>query len=201
MIASMRLKQISLIIVVAALSACTQEAELLNSERIEQRFGSYGVEILSHDAGVRRSSLYSVHDDTRVCRTYAVVRFIDENIASIADAHAEVVAGQSIGATFKSAGWQIGKVTVHIGSVTLSDSDHMIGELMRLERPTELAVHAYQFVLQRDEIEIHYATIVETHHPDYLSVADLEDLFGESNEANLSADQIQKLSTLIMDMD
>ena len=201
MIASMRYKQISIIIVVAALSACAQEPELLNSERIEQRFGSYGVEILSYEAGVRRSSLYSVHNNTQVCRTYAVVRFIDDNIASIADAHANVVAGQSIGATFKSAGWQINKVTIHIGSLTLSDTNHSIGQLMRLEQPAELAVHAYQFVLQKDDHEIDYATIIETHHPDYLSVEDLRGLYGKSLEADLSDDEIRNLSTLIMDMD
>ena len=195
------LKQISLIIVAATLSACAQEPELLNSERIEQRFGTYGVEILSQEAGVRRSNLYSVHDNTRVCRTYAVVRFIEENVDIIADTHAKVVAGQSIGATFKSAGWQINKVTVHIGSLSLSDSEHMIGELMRLDGPTELAVHAYQFVLQKDQSKIDYATIVETHHPDHLSVADLEDLYGDSIETELSEEEIQNLSTLIMLID
>ena len=201
MIASMHLKQISLIFVVAALSACTQEPELLNSERIEQRFGSYGVEILSHAAGVRRSNLYSVHDGRRVCRTYAVVQFADEAVAGIADAHADVVAGKSIGATFKSAGWQINKVTIHIGSLTLRDSNHPIGRLMWLEQPAELAVHAYRFVLRKDEHEIDYATIVETHHPDYLSVIDLRVLYGESLETDLSDHEIRNLSTLIMDMD
>ena len=197
----MRTTQISPIVIAAALSACAQEPETLNSERIAQRFGSYGIEILSYEAGVRRSNLYSVHDDTRVCRTYAVVRFSDTSAASVAEAHADVVAGQSIGATFKSNGWQINKVTIHIGGLTLSDTSHTIGKLMRLEQPTELAVHAYQFVLQKDQNEINYATIVETHHPDYLSVEDLQGLYGESLEADLSDDEIRNLSTLIMDMD
>ena len=72
---------------------------------------------------------------------------------------------------------------------------------MRLEQPAELAVHAYQFTLRKDEIEIDYATIVETHHPDYLSVEDLEDFYGGALEAELSEDEIRNLSTLIMVMD
>ncbi|MGI9200381.1 MAG: hypothetical protein ACR2QL_04940, partial [Woeseiaceae bacterium] len=54
----MRPSRISPFVIAAALSACAQEPEALNSERIEERFGSYGIEVLSHEAGVRRSSLY-----------------------------------------------------------------------------------------------------------------------------------------------
>jgi hypothetical protein len=48
-------------VLTAALSACAVEPELLNSERIEERFGNYGVEILertAHEPAARtRSSI------------------------------------------------------------------------------------------------------------------------------------------------
>ena len=197
----MRTTQISPIVIAAALSACAQEPETLNSERIEQRFGSYGIEVLSHEAGVRRSNLYSTHEGARICRTYAVVRFVDESTPRVAEAHANVMAGQSIGATFRSSGWQIAKVSLHVGSLTLDDPDHPIGALMHLDEPAELAVHAYQLVLEREAQTIDYATIVETHHPDYMSVAELQDLYGATIETDLSPEEIRNLSTLILDID
>ena len=47
------------VILAAALSACSLQPELLNSERIERSFGSYGIEVLSQNSAVRRSNLYS----------------------------------------------------------------------------------------------------------------------------------------------
>ncbi|MGI9200168.1 MAG: hypothetical protein ACR2QL_03860 [Woeseiaceae bacterium] len=197
----MRPSRISPAVIAAALSACAQEPEALNSERIEQRFGSYGIAVLSHEAGIRRSSLYSEHDESRICRTYAVVRFVDESTPRVAQAHADVVAGQSIGSTFRSDGWQIGKVTLHVGSLKISDPAQSISKLMRLPDPVELGVHAYQLVLERDDQTIDYATIVETHHPDYLSSVELEVLYGAAIKSDLDEQEIQNLSTLIMDID
>ena len=56
-------------VLAAALSACATETVLLNSERVEQRFGNYGIDVLASEAGLRRSSLYSVEKDGRICRT------------------------------------------------------------------------------------------------------------------------------------
>ncbi|MGI9222689.1 MAG: hypothetical protein ACR2QS_16810 [Woeseiaceae bacterium] len=197
----MRSLQIFPIVIAAALYACVQEAETLNSERIEQQFGSYGIEVLSPDAGIRRSNLYSLHDGQRICRTYAVVRFVDDLAPEIAQAHADVVAGQSIGSTFKSGGWQINKQTIYIGSLVLDDPAHPIGVLMALREPAELGVHAYRFILQRDDQSIDYAMIVETHHPDYLSTGDLQSLYGDAIKSDLGTEEVRNLSTLIMDMD
>ncbi len=197
----MRSSRVSPVVIAAALSACALEPESLNSERIKERFGSYGIEVLSHESGVRRSSLYSIDADTKVCRTYAVVRFVDESTPRVAEAHADILAGRSIGATFKSSGWHIGKVTLHVGNISLDGSDHVIGDLMQINGPAELGVHAYQLVLEKDSQTIDYATIVETHHPDYLSLPELEKLYGNSIETRLNDEELHKLSTLIMDID
>ena len=46
---------------------------LLNSERIERKFGSYGIDVLRNDDAVRMSNLYSLRDGEKICRTFAVV--------------------------------------------------------------------------------------------------------------------------------
>ncbi len=185
----------------AALNVCAFEPESLNSERIEARFGSYGVEVLSHEAGMRRSSLYSNAGDAPVCRTYAVVRFEDESTARVAEAHADVLAGRSIGATFKSTGWQVRKETLHVGGIPLNASSHRIGELMHLDGEVDLGIHAYQLVLEKESQSIDYATIVEAHHPEYLTVAELKDLYGDSNGADLNDEEIGSLESLVLESD
>lgn len=193
--------RLSPVVLAAALSACAMEPELLNSERIEQRFESYGIEVLSHADGVRRSSLYSIADSDKVCRTYAVVQFMDAATPRVAAAHADVLAGESIGATFKSSGWEINKITLYIGSLPMQDPKHPIAILMRLEKGTDLAVHAYKLVLRKGEQTIEYAMIAETHHPGYLKVQELNSLYGESTLPALSENEVGNLSTLIMDID
>ena len=197
----MHSSRVSPVVIAAALSACALEPESLNSERIKERFGSYGIEVLSHESGIRRSSLYSIDADSKICRTYAVVRFVDESTPRVAAAHADILAGRSIGATFKSTGWHIGKVTLHVGSISLDDSEHEIGDLMQINGAAELGVHAYQLVLEKNSQTIDYATIVETHHPDYMSLPELEKLYGDSIETQLNDEELRKLSTLIMDID
>ena len=55
------------IVLAAALSACSLQSEVLNSERIENRFGNYGVEIIEQDLadgrtlGVRKTPQFFVH--------------------------------------------------------------------------------------------------------------------------------------------
>lgn len=193
--------RISPIVVAAALSACAFEPEALNSERIVDRFGSYGIEVLAQASGVRRSSLFSLHGEQKICRTYAVVQFEDESEAPIADAHASVLAGHSIGATFKSTGWEIRKVTLHVGRLQAVAPDHTISALMRLEQTTDLGIHAYRLILEKDAQSINYATIVETHHPDYLTVDELNSLYGEEVESRLDEHDISKLFALVLNAD
>ena len=185
-------------VVAAALSACALEAELLNSERIGERFGSYGIAVLKHDATQRRSNLYSIENGVPVCRTYAVVRFEAHDSASVADLHDRVIAGESIGATFKAAGWRLSKETFHIGSIELPDTDHAVARLMHLEQMAALAVHAYWLTLTKDGRELHYATIVETHHPDYLTEADLEALYEVVASGDAAPITVKQLSHLVL---
>lgn len=187
------------IVLAAALGACAVQPELLNSERIQQHFGNYGIEILEQDDDTRRSNLFSVTNGGRVCRTYAVVEFSDPVRAELTAVHHSVIAGQSIGATFKAAGWNIHKQTVHIGTLRVPNSQHAIADLMQLDAATTLGLHVYRLMLEKNTQSIHYATIVETHHPAYLSEADLTELYAGDISVPLEASEVDALLGLVLD--
>jgi len=184
-------------VLAAMLSACATESVNLNSERIEKRFGSYGVGVLASEAGLRRSSLFSFDGDASTCRTYAVVQFVEQLDERYNDAHSKVLAGDSIGATFKEDGWDVGKRTLYIGTVRLPDFRTPVGDLMNLSGAHDIALHVYQLVLVRAETELEYATILEAHHPEYLTAADLQEIFVDATGANLPADELAQLSDLL----
>lgn len=180
-----------------ASGACALESELLNSERIGERFGSCGIEVLQHGPMVRRSSLFSNTADTRTCRSYAVVQFLEHDSSEVADAHAKILSGASIGATFKSAGWKIHKETRHVGSIELPASGHPVAKLMHISGAERIAVHAYRLILEKADRTLHYATIIEAHHPDYLAEDELHQLYDRVAGDPLSAKQIDGLLALI----
>ena len=186
-------------VLAAVLSACATESVILNSERIEQRFGSYGIEVLASEAGLRRSSLFSYDGDTTTCRTYGVVQFSEQLDERYDDAHSKVLAGDSIGATFKESGWGIQKNTIHIGSIRLPQTRTPVGELMRLTGAHGVALHIYQLVLVRDDVALDYATIIEAHHPEYLSAADLHDLFDYDADSALPATDVAHIAALVLE--
>lgn len=184
-------------VLAAILSACATESVILNSERIEQRFGSYGIEVLASEAGLRRSSLFSYDGDTATCRTYAVVQFAEQPDKRYGSAHSKVLAGNSIGATFKESGWEIQKNTLYIGHIRLPEHQTQVGGLMRLSGAHDIALHVYQLVLVREDQALEYATILEAHHPEYLSETRLRELFEYDDNGTLPAADLTQLSTLL----
>ena len=184
-------------VLAAMLSACATESVLLNSERIERQFGSYGLEVLASEAGLRRSSLLSYDGDTATCRTYAVVQFAEELDERYNEPHSRVLAGDSIGETFKEDGWNPRKHTLYIGTVRLPDTATEVGQLMRLTGAHDLALHVYQLVIVRDDIELEYATIMEAHHPEYLAEPDLLEIFDYDEASTLSPADLKSLSNLV----
>ncbi len=193
-----RSRKIAPAVIAAALSACATETVLLNSERIERQFGSYGIDVLASEAGLRRSSLYSLDNGEHICRTYAVVRFTEELDTSYGPLHAKVLAGNSLGEVFKENVWSIHKQTLHIGAFEIDQSASEIARLMRLAENRTLALHVYQLLLARDEQVFEYATIIEAHHPDYLSQESLLDIYHYDEEETLSAESISQLIELLL---
>lgn len=174
-------KFLFLISLIAALllASCDRGTPPLNSERIQQRFGNYGVEILQSHPQLRISNLYSETDGRRTCRTYAIVEFAQPIDPAIAELHRKIESGQSIGTTLRDGGWTIEKRLEYIGDIAVTERQAKIAELMRIGIPTSLAMHIYGFVANKDGKSIEYATIVEIHHPDYLDSTELRAIYGE----------------------
>lgn len=186
-------------VVAAAIDACAHESERLNSERIAERFGSYGIDVVKSGPGLRRSNLYSNENGIHTCRTYAVVRFVDEPDALIDAEHTKILAGQSIGAIFKASGWRIFKESLHIGTARLGDVRHPVAILMQLQKPADVAMHVYHLMLKKDERAIDYATLIELHHPDYLKRDDLLGLYTVDARSSLEPRQVEAMKLLGLD--
>jgi hypothetical protein len=69
---------------------------------------------------------------------------------------------------------------------------------MRLSTAENLALHVYQLLLVRNERVFDYATIMETHHPDYLSESDLHDLYEYDITNALLPHSVSELATLVL---
>ena len=162
----------------AALLAQGPARELLNSERIAAKFGSYGVEVLAQTQDLRVSNLYSTEAGVRTCRTFALVRYPQRIDPSLAREHAAIVAGGSIGAVFAAEGWQVRKTHLDYGAI---EATPRLAELMRIEPGTPLAEHIYVLEVAKGERSIEYAALVEIHHPDYLRREDLPAIYGPAD--------------------
>jgi hypothetical protein len=184
-------------VLAAALSACATETVLLNSERIEQQFGSYAIDVLASEAGLRRSSLYSVEGNERVCRTYAIVRFTEDLDSSYGQEHSRVLAGNSLGEVFKANGWSMHKQTLHIGSFEAERTDSEISQLMQISSDQYLAIHVYQLLLAKNDQIFEYATILEAHHPNYLTQSDLLDIYHYDDSESLSPESLAEFVDLL----
>lgn len=186
-------------LVALALGACSETAELLNSERIEAEFGSYGIDVISHRDGLRRASLYSMHDGGKITRTYAIVHF--ENVPdSIREKeHARILAGASIGATFKEAGWSIAKETLYTGLIDPGADVHGIRRLMRLSGTRELAMQVYRLHVSKESQAIDYATIVELYHPAYMTLDRLHGIVDESGRDGDQSRRIRHWQSLVLE--
>ena len=164
--------------------------ELLNSERIQANFGTYGIEVLEQDQNVRVSNLYSFpRAGDRTCRTFAVVQYAPSMDPAIRAQHAAIVAGGSIGAVFAASGWEVRKRNLSYGE---RPATAKLAALMRIATDTQLAEHVYALDVVKGGRTIEYATIVEIHHPAYLRLADLTKIYGpvsgeQSRVASVSA--------------
>ncbi len=172
-------RHIGSFVALLVLAACTSGGPTLNSDRIERAFGNYGIEILRADDSRRVTSLYSADETGSTTRTYAVVEYRDEPNALLANEHALILDGGSIGATFRAAGWEIDKQHIFIGEIEVPNTYREIATLMRLALPETLATQVYLFNVRNEERTLQYATITEIHHPDYLDAGDLQRIFGE----------------------
>jgi hypothetical protein len=159
--------------------------EVLNSERITATFGSYGVEVLEQTDGSRVSNLYSGAGDQKICRTFAVVRYQRPTIdPEVSAEHAAIVRGGSIGAVFVAAGWEVRKTHLRYSEIRATPR---LASLMRIAEGKRLAMDIYALDVAKGGRTIEYATLVEIHHPDYLTSEDLPAIYGPAYESPRSA--------------
>jgi hypothetical protein len=133
--------------------------------------------MLASDGPTRQSALSSEDAAGKVCRTFAITRFADAAESLDLDSQQRILNGASIGATLKQDGWNILKATIHVGSVEIDRVAHPVLDLMQLDVPATLALHIYRLSIEKNGESLEYATISELHHPDYLSEADVRELF------------------------
>lgn len=173
------LRRISLSVLTALVLLAVAEApaQILNSERIEQTFGSYGIDVLYSDDTLRLSGLYSRHDGRRVIRTFAIVGYPAAVEDEIADLHREILSGGSIGAVFQAAGWMVIKSRHAFFQASLP----AVARMMRLPDDSPLAAHAYRLDVDSGLNRLDYAWIIEIHHPEYLSAEDLIAIYGPAS--------------------
>ena len=161
--------------------------ELLNSERIEASFGSYGVDVLSSDASLRVSSLYSLDASGKTTRTFAVVLYPEDVAPELGAAHAAILAGGSIGSTLRAEGWNVIKTHRYFGEIP---STARLGRLMRIGGTVALALHVYVLEAARTDARLEYATLAEIHHPDHLTPAAVVDIYAPDWQSPAAADPL-----------
>lgn len=163
---------------------------LLNSERIEARYGSYGVRVLSQDETFRVSCLYSRHAGNEICRTLAVVRFESAVPAPLEPPLARIRDGASLGATLREAGFEVIKRNVAFDGLGVDGESYPgIIDLLGLPRAAEVAIHRYDLdarstIARSAMVEAAVARVFELHHPDYQSLDALRDYYSGLPESS-----------------
>lgn len=149
---------------------------LLNSERIERVFGSYGVDVApALRRGRRVAHLYSCEPEGRVTRTLALTAFGPAAVThALREPHAAVLGGASIGATLSAHGWQVRKDGMALG--WLDSLPPWLRGVMRVaDSNAGAAVQRYRLLVARSPEGpwLHYCTIDEIHSPLYLALCTL----------------------------
>jgi len=177
----------------------TRENTLLNSDQIMQKFGSYGVEVLTQSDGVRLANLYSQHDQLAICRTLAVTRFHEPTPSSLAEADSHIRQGESIGMTLKEAGWSVDK---HVATECLAPAGKYFESLTAgtVPRGTEITVRVYTLRTTQGEQSVDYAAIAEAYHPAHITSESSQHCTTETWQ-RLSELEAEALSALLKSLD
>ena len=168
--------------------AKSQSRPLRNSDRIQIKYGSYGIDILKNDDKLRVSNLYSTENGVKTNRTFAVVAFPRLIEAAFKSEHQAIINGQSIGVVFEQNGWEIQKHHLYFGEIEMPPEHYGEHSLFSDIGTGHPAIHVYSLVVAKDDAEFEYAAIAEVHHPDFLQLEDLQAIYGQGNNSNLAPD-------------
>lgn len=152
---------------------------MLNSERIERLFGSYGVEVLpitsSEFREYRVANLYSLHENKKVTRTLALVRYVSPVSTALENVHKRILGGESIGSAFKKSGWNVIKDHAHFGEFKIEGG---LKTLMQTDGNANGSLHIYDLSVENAKtLKTVYCRIIEIHSPLYLDKERLKALY------------------------
>jgi len=171
--------------------------KLLNSERIKQKFGNYGIEVLSQTNVTRVSNLYSSNKGAKVTRTFAVVTYSEKIDSSHSKIHSQIINGASIGRVFKKNGWNIIKKPLYKGAIESRSEDfYHVYDLMSIQKKS-LAFYMYNFHIQKDSVEHNYATITEVYHPLYINTKTLNLIYKDQQVPVKKTDTIDSILEIV----
>ena len=171
------------LLISALVAACAaREPSLpLNSERIEARFGSYGVDILEQNSSRRVTCLYSGVGPDRRCRTLAIVRFEDPAPAPLREPLRQIREGASLGATLSAAGWRVEKVNRHLGAARIENLPVVAGYFPAAGTDS-FALHIYDLNARNGrngDTVLTVAQLLEVHDPAYLDDSELLQIYAD----------------------
>ena len=183
------------------LISCSDNSEnkdtLLNSERIENKFGSYGVDIVQSDNQSRVSFLYSLDSNNKKKKSYhtlAVVKF--KETIQVSAIHKRILNGESIGESFKKEGWEIDKTNHQM--MVISNPDKLLFKSWLPKISDEkLALHYYELNVKTENYYYLYAKILEIHHPEYLGLNDLTEVYNLDEETQNNEKLLSMLNFIL----
>ncbi|MDG1065702.1 MAG: hypothetical protein P8O91_05755 [Luminiphilus sp.] len=140
----------------------------MNSDKIRERFGHYGVELLKQDTRTRLASLYSLSGERRVTRTLALTRFELPTHPEVEAQDAQIRSGESIGATLRNAGWTILKNETVDCQVTAGQRFALLGG-STLSPEDNVLLRIYTLNVSKQDLAIDYAIIAEAYHCDHIA--------------------------------
>ena len=183
------------------LLSCNNNTEskntLLNSERIEKKFGSYGIDIVQSDNQSRVSFLYSLDPNNKNKKNYhtlAIVKFKETRKVSII--HEKILNGGSIGKSFKKEGWEIDKTNHQM--MVISNPDKLLFKSWLPQISDEnLALHFYELNVKTENHYYLYAEILEIHHPKYLGFNDLTEVYNLDEETQNNEKLLSMLNFIL----
>lgn len=148
------------------------KAGLLNSERIEEKFGSFGGALLVQNPAqdYRLANLYSLEENHRISRTIALTQFNKTMPQKLKAAHKEILDGASIGKTLRNYGFEIRKDILYKG-----EQKEMPLKILRLMNTNEtiFASIIYNLYAQAEGVLYEYCTIAEVYAPQFLGLDEL----------------------------
>ena len=180
------IKLLSFILAVLVNLSWAEVTPTLNSDAIKATFGSYGVEVISQSDSTRVANLYSLSGDAKICRTLAVTEFVLPMDPALLEAHRLIRAGDSIGATLSSAGFNINK-KILIKTETAAGDEFVSLTHGSVLVGAPLYTKVYALFAQQGGRQIPYAVIAEAYHPEHFPPAHEE--FSEEPSLQQAADR------------